>query len=230
MLNSIVPDKINQVQNFVRICAVEEVKSAEKIRVTLSTEDRKVELWTCFAMGQLPLPKVGDNVLVAGEDLSSGYVIGVLPAKDAVHAARFTIEEDDDSGKVIVSVPLGDLDFRAEKGSINLEASQNINLNCHELDLDSAKGDIKITEATYQGRILGMTVERTKMLIGKVNSTVGRLVEKAKNVYRDVENLNQVKAGRMRTLVDGSYHVKGERIVEKARKEVRIDGEKINLG
>lgn len=230
MLNSIVPDNLSQFQNFVRICTVEEVKNAEHIRVSLCVDNRTIELWACFAMGQLPLPKEGDKVLVAGENLQSGYIIGVLPASQPSSAARFTIEEDEESGKTIVSVPQGDLDFRAETGNINLDAAKNINLNCHEFGLDSAKGDIKITEATYQGRILGMTVERTKLLLGKVNSTIGRLVEKAKNVYRDVENLNQLKAGRMRTLVDGSYHLKGERIIEKAKKEVRIDGEKINLG
>ena len=179
-------------------------------------------------MGNMPLPQVDDKVLVAGENLQSGFIIGLFPSKAG--SRHYVIEQDAEGGEVTLTVPQGDLNFRSDKGSINILAAKGVSINSGEFSLDSAKGNIKITEAIYQGMKLGATVERTKMLLGKVTTTAGRIIEKAKNVYRQVDNLNQIKAGRMKTVIKSSYHLKSERIVEKAEKEVSIDGEKINLG
>jgi hypothetical protein len=232
MLTSITPNNVSVLQDFVRTGRVEQVLNASQIRVTLNLEKRAIELWAEFAMGNQLLPKVGDKVLVAGEDLSSGYIIGHFPVTRAEDAPqqRFTLEQDEQSGKTILSVPEGDLALCSEKGSIRLEAAKDIELCSPQFSLEAGKGQIKIADADYQGVRLGASIAQTKLFLGKLNTTIGRLIEKAKNVYRQVDNLNQLKAGRMRTLVKGSYHLKGESLNQKAEKDVRIDGNKINLG
>ncbi len=111
-----------------------------------------------------------------------------------------------------------------------MQAAKNIELNSPQFSLETGKAELNIADANYQGVRLGASIAQTKLFLGKLNTTVGRLIEKAKNVYRQVDNLNQLKAGRMRTLIKGSYHLKSESINQKAEKEVRIDGDKINLG
>jgi hypothetical protein len=229
MLTSITPDSLNSLQDFVRIGTVEEVIDAGHIKVTLHHGNRAVEVWSSFAMGNTSLPSIGDNVLVAGECIEKGFVIGVFP-KANTQTKTFTIESDIQTGKTTLTLPEGDLDICSKQGSIHLQAAESITLNGSTFALDVAKGEIKMAEASYEGLHLSATIERTKLFLGKINTTVGRLIERAKNVYRRVDNLNQVQAGRMRTIVDGSYHLKSERIIEKAEKEVRIDGKKINLG
>lgn len=225
MLTSITPKNMQALQNFIHMGRVKEVIDATRIRVLLHQDKRAFEIWTCFAMGHQPLPQVGDKVLIAGDDLEDGFIIGHFPA-NPTRTQSFVVEQED--GKTILTVPQGDLDLRAE--NIRLDAQNNIALNSPEFSLVAGKGDIMITDAQYKGARFGATIAQTKLFLGKLNSTVGRLIEKAKNAYRQVDNLNQLKAGRMRTVVEGSYHLKSERIVEKAEKDVRIDGEKINLG
>ena len=111
-----------------------------------------------------------------------------------------------------------------------MQAAKNIELNSPQFSLETGKAELNIADANYQGVRLGASIAQTKLFLGKLNTTVGRLIEKAKNVYRQVDNLNQLKAGRMRTLIKGSYHLKSESINQKADKDVRIDGDKINLG
>ncbi|MFT6898021.1 MAG: hypothetical protein ACJA13_002437 [Paraglaciecola sp.] len=229
MISAISPQALQGLDNFIRVADVQQVVDANQILVKLSQDKRVFDLWVCFAMGNMPLPKVGDKVLVAGEDIDNSFIIGHFPAQPAKHQ-RFSVEQDEASGKTILSVPEGDLDLRSEKGSIRLQAAKDIELNSPQFSLETAKGTFNIADASYQGLRLGASIAQTKLFLGKLNTTVGRLIEKAKNVYRQVDNLNQLKAGRMRTLIKGSYHLKGESINQKADKDVRIDGDKINLG
>jgi hypothetical protein len=229
MISRIQPKALSMPENFVRIAHVAQVVDAKQIRLKLSQDNREWELWACFAMGNMPLPREGDKVLIAGEDLKSAFIIGHFPAQPLKHQ-RFSLEQDEVSGKTILSVPEGDLDLCSDKGSIRLQAAKHIELSSQQFSLDSAKAEFNVLETRYQGVRLSASIAQSKLFLGKLNTTVGRLIEKAKNAYRQVDNLNQVKAGRMRTLIKGSYHLKGESINQKADKDVRIDGDKINLG
>ncbi|MBC3766671.1 DUF3540 domain-containing protein [Neptunicella marina] len=229
MLTSIAPENLNHLQNFVRVGNVTEVVDASRIRVSIPHKNNAIDIWTSFAMGNQPLPQSGDKVLVAGENDQSGYIIGLFPSTTPT-TTSFHLRQEAGTQNTILTVAQGDLKLRSEQGGIHLDAAGEITMNSQQFDLSAAKGNIKILDTSYQGLRLGVTIEKTKLLLGKINSTVGRIIEKAANVYRQVDNLHQIKAGRMRTVVDGTYHIKGQRLIEKADKEVRIDGEKINLG
>jgi hypothetical protein len=45
-----------------------------------------------------------------------------------------------------------------------------------------------------------------------------------------VKDLAQQRAGRVRTLVDGSYHVKSRTTLLSAEEDVKVQGERIHLG
>lgn len=229
MISSISPQALHSLQNFVRVAKVERVVDSNQILLSLTDNNKLIETWACFAMGNAPLPAKGDSVLIAGEALDNCFIIGHFPAQPA-EFKKFNISQDVDSGKTVLSVQEGDLDLRSEKGSIKLDAAKHIELNSPQFSVQSGKANIDLADAQYQGVRFTASVSQTRLFLGKVNSTVGRLVEKAKNVYRQVEQLNQLKSGRMRTLVKGSYHLKGESINQKADKDVCIDGDKINLG
>ena len=56
------------------------------------------------------------------------------------------------------------------------------------------------------------------------------IFEKFGGAYRWVKDAFQLRVGRMRTVSKGNVHVKGDRIVQLAVRDVKIDGEKVNLG
>jgi hypothetical protein len=85
-------------------------------------------------------------------------------------------------------------------------------------------------ETHFSGQKLFSKVTEAKLLWGKVEVLADKLVSKFKSRFTAVEELDQTRAGRMRSLVRGSYRIKAERINLKTEKSVNIDGERINLG
>jgi hypothetical protein len=64
----------------------------------------------------------------------------------------------------------------------------------------------------------------------RVETTARAVFERVKDAYRWAQDVVQTTAGRVRTLVSGTATLQAERIVETATKDVKIDGERINLG
>jgi hypothetical protein len=105
-----------------------------------------------------------------------------------------------------------------------------IHLGVHRMDVTAGRGDIRIARAVYHGVQLKSTVDRAKMVYGKLEISAQRLWELSEYVFRSVRHLCQMQAGRLRILVNGAHHVQSERTTIIAKKDVRIDAEKINLG
>jgi hypothetical protein len=103
-------------------------------------------------------------------------------------------------------------------------------LGVHQLTVTAGRGDIRMLQADFSGKQLRSTVESAKLIYGKLEVSAQRLWERSGQAIRQVKELCQVQAGRMRTLVTGAHHMQSGRATITAREEVRIDGEKINLG
>ena len=103
-------------------------------------------------------------------------------------------------GKTKFNVP-GDLELHA-RGRIDIRGGKGIRMRSPEVYIRADRVE---------------TVART-------------VVEKFVDCYRWVKDLFQTRSGRTRTIVEGSYTVSAERIIERAKKDVKIDGRKIHLG
>lgn len=79
-------------------------------------------------------------------------------------------------------------------------------------------------------RAITLRAPEVRVEAGKFELSTQRIIERARDVYRWVAGLFQVKAERMRTVVETDYHLKAETINEKAKGDVNIDGQSINLG
>ena len=105
------------------------------------------------------------------------------------------------TGASSICVP-GDLEIRAPRGRISLTAAAGIELRADEVRVSANRLEV-----------LAQTV-----------------FEHCAEVTRWVKGTLQLRVGRLRTRVDGTYDVGADRIVERARRDVKIDGEKIHLG
>ena len=103
-------------------------------------------------------------------------------------------------------------------------------MGVHEMDVIAGQGCIRMARAVYHGKQLQSYVDRARMIYGKLEISAQRIWERSGQALRSVRHLYQIQAGRLRTLVQGAHHVQSERTTLIAKKDVRIDGEKINLG
>jgi hypothetical protein len=127
-------------------------------------------------------------------------------------------------GRCVVHVPRGDLVLRTDEGGIELDSARGLRLGAKEAVTVEAE-EVRLT-----GGLLESTFRRARQRIDILEVTAGRIVERAIETYREVTELAQLRAGRVRQVAEGSYHVLGERTLFKARKDIKLKGEKIHLG
>lgn len=73
-------------------------------------------------------------------------------------------------------------------------------------------------------------LERLRQRAAQLEIEAGELVERAKTSYREVEDLAQTRAGRLRLVARSTMHALAERVKMKAESIFAIDGESIHLG
>ena len=162
------------------------------------------------ARGDLSLTALqGDIELVSGRNIHCKSLGGIMMESATAAQLRVAGEEDQstvsltDKGLLLSSKSIG---LKAKDGKFNIEHSQ------------------------FEGNTFKGVLDRSKMLVGKIETVAIRIMERAKNVYRHVEELQQTRANRVRTLVDGTYQLNSETTYIKSDKNVNIDGERIHLG
>ena len=102
--------------------------------------------------------------------------------------------------------------FDAEKGSAEIVAP---------------KGDLSLSAPT--GRIV-LRAPEVSCEAGKLEVNAERVVEHAKEAYREVEGLLQTRAGRCRQITKGAHQVLAKRIQIAAEEDAAVDGKRVLLG
>jgi hypothetical protein len=105
------------------------------------------------------------------------------------------------SGKTSMTVP-GDLCLRAPFGAIELSAAQWVKIKSPAVQITA----------------------------GKLELVARSVFERFAHATRWVTETFQIRSGRLRARVNGSYDMKAERILERADGDVKIDGRQIKLG
>jgi len=169
-------------------------------------------------------------------------------------------EYDEENNKARVNMEAGDIEFVTENGNITFAANkeimfhgrsigmtsakgiylgvmdtlgklrstltlrqQSMKIDSPEVGLDAERGDFNVEETKYTGKRLLSKVDRLESIAGSV-------IAKARNIYQTVEELSQVRAGRMRTMVTKTFHFKSKKAFVKAEEDYKIKAEKIHLG
>lgn len=126
---------------------------------------------------------------------------GVARVRDCEGRVLFEFHAKD--GRSVVYVPEGDLEVRADAGAVKISARDGV-------------------EVTTEGAV--------RFVAGVLETRAGRILESARNVYREVEELAQSRAGRMRLIAKETFHLLGRTTLLKAEEDVKVKGNKIHLG
>ena len=113
--------------------------------------------------------------------------------------------------------------------AVSLEGSA-ASIEGGSLRVAAQESDLSLGDARASAGTLRAAVEDAELTFGTVLRRAVRVIEQADNLYQRVTELCEIKAGRLRALVREGVWVKGEDVTLLARKDVRVDGEHINLG
>jgi hypothetical protein len=182
------------------------------------TIDRALRADSCLVE-----PADGDLVLVCGgATAATSFILAVLTSADA---ARSTVTLP---GGAALCTDNGKLRVDAE--GIALAASQEVSLQAPKVGLTAVCGEMSFTHLQTSAQEVNARFGKVTSLALSVQSTVGRLIQRAQDCFRSVENLDETRAGRVRIQVKDRFHLTSRHASVIAEGQVKIDGEKIDLG
>jgi len=108
--------------------------------------------------------------------------------------------------------------------------ARGIELRGPALRVSAERGDIQIAEAGFSGRRFLASFREGKLIVERFESAFQTLTEKARNAFRAVEQLSQLRAARIRTLVESTYFFKARKAFIKSDEDYKIRARTIHLG
>lgn len=105
-----------------------------------------------------------------------------------------------------------------------------LEMTAADLALTAGRGDLRIGETRFVGERVRGWIADVRFTLGRIATVAGTVIRKARDVYETVEGLSQLRTGRLRTLVQGTWHARSRDTVLTAERDVCIDGEQIHLG
>jgi hypothetical protein len=168
-------------------------------------------------------PVLGDHVLLALLGDGSAFVLAVLERTEEGPATA-SLDRD-----LTLRVPGGALNLVAKDG-IGIVSTGDVSITSAGVAVTAAEGTFSIDRLAVLGRQLLAEVANAKVVAGAVDTVLDRWVQKVKRAYRHVEEIDQVRAGRVDYAADKSMHLHAENALVTAEELVKFDGEHIHLG
>lgn len=175
------------------------------------------------AVSCLIQPRKGARVLIVTDMSGECYILSVLE-----HGIdkKSSIQIDGDAELITKN---GRLQIAAQKG-IDLATVGNIGLVSSGLKVHSNRAEVSISRLFYLGSFVFGQIGKIKVLASTMESAIKRLTQKIGCSYRTVEDLDQVKAGKLEYRAEKLMALRGKYSMFTAEEDVRIDGERIHLG
>ena len=219
-----------------RTVSDERTAFGERATVTEALPDGAV-LLTLEAGGaavtaQVSLPwagtlRAGDAVVALPMRDESWCVVAVLRALRVVAEERVVRVEE---GDLSLEAPGGRVTIVARDGVVVRSGESEVIVGATGIDAKAPRAELGAGEARLVVRSLTTVAESVRQVAGVVELEATRVVERAKNIYREVEELAQTRAGRVRVVARAAMHLMSGRTVIKAEQDVKVKGEKIHLG
>lgn len=181
------------------------------------------------AFSCLVTPEAGDRVLV---NVSSSMTNG---QKNESHI--IAIIERQHANNMKLAFP-GDVAMEAKAGNINLTAAKQVNLTSAEsTKISSAELAVNVLDANVRAEKLSISGDSVTSqwrdvtsISDAMNLIVERMSQRFKNSFKQVEGVEQKNSKNYLQNVNQTLSVRSRDAVITARKDVKIDGERIHMG
>jgi len=127
-------------------------------------------------------------------------------------------------------IRLGVIDTLGQIASSFILRPCKTSLSSSKLTITARQGEIQLKELRFvSSKFLGK-IKDSQLIVDKLSTIANSINETAKNVYKTVEQLTQLKTGRMRTLVESTFHLKAKKTYMKSQEDFKVKADKIHLG
>jgi len=164
------------------------------------------------ADGCLLMPEAGDRVLVSRGGSSDAFILSVI--------VKYGTESRVDLK--------GAASIHAD--SIDLKALREVSVEAPEVAFTGVSGTAKFMDFAFRSRSCRTEIEKASVVVRFLDSVLERVTQRVRNSFRWIEDTEQIKAGRIRSIVNQRFSVNAKHASIHADEEVSVDGNKIHLG
>lgn len=193
--------------------------AAELRGEALEIRDPAGKLRVRYAAGEAEITSPeGDLTLAAPNGrvvLKGGVDVTIEAARDVTHSAGRRLDLEAGRGQ-------DGPQLRVEPHAVAVKADR--------LSTHARHGVFVAGQVTVIARAIETTAREIATSADRVELDAGRLIEKTRDVFRDVVDLAQTRAGRIRTIVKDVYTTHARRTVLVSEEDTSIDGAKVLLG
>jgi len=173
------------------------------------------------AAGCLLEPEEGDTVLLVENSYGGGYILTVLE-RDEKKTAVLGIP-----GTVAIKAG-GSLTIAGE--DVNLTGREQVDIIAPVFNLRSRESSMETVNLNIKGKHLSADLKSAKTVLGSLESSIGRLVERITRYYARIDELADMRYKRLRCFVRDTLFMKGHDVTVHAEGDINMDGKKINMG
>ncbi len=167
-------------------------------------------------------PEPGDRVLVS-EGASESFILAVL-----VRASATPTRLSSD-GDLTLAARGGRVQIVGERG-VSLASPEKVAVVSRDLEVHTVHGRLSFDDFGVVGRALEARLGVAKTCADAIERVAERVVDRVKRAYRFVEDVDQLRAGRIDQRAEGLLTLRAEHAVIAAQKLVKMDGGQVHIG
>lgn len=168
-------------------------------------------------------PQLGDKVLLVTDTEGNDYVLAVL-ARVSGNDATLTLPMD-----TTVRTQGGTLQISSVDG-LTLQSARKLNLQAAQLSVAALQGDVTVNNLSIVGQAWRSCIDQVKTIGCSFDSVLERCHARIGRSYRQVDELDQVKAGQIDYQAASSLQLHAKYALVTADELVKMDAEQIHLG
>ena len=168
-------------------------------------------------------PIVNDIVLFSVDTRTHCHILSIIERTEHADTVLSL------SGDVTFDATQGKLNLNSRQG-INISSDQNINLASEECSLIAKNALIGIENITAVGARLVSKISCIQSFSQTVETVAVNLLQKLKNSFRVVEGVDQSRSRDVLTTVRNLYSIRSTQATILAKKDIKVDAERIHMG
>lgn len=174
------------------------------------------------AVSCLVEPVPGDVVLVSVLPERGAYILAVLEREG--RDVRVALD-----GDLQVKLPSGRFVVGAAEG-VTFASGKEVRVVAGEVNVNTRLGRVLVESLSYLGTAVQAEIDRVKVKAAALDTSVERVIERLRRVYRFVEEFEQLRAERVDYVAKKNMSLRGENTLVTAEELVKLDGAQIHLG
>lgn len=119
--------------------------------------------------------------------------------------------------------------IRHDEGSVRVDR-RGVVVEGAALTVFAKRAEAVLDEVRSTVKHVDTTIEKLRQQVGVLETNAGRIVERARSTFREVEGVAQTRVGRLRVMAREAMHFSGKRASIVVEEDVKLDGKKILLG